>query len=155
MPRVRAAVSIVRARPPQHPAWLELRRALWPECSLREHRGEMAALAAARRWRVLLAIDAAGEVLGFAEASLRRDPVNGTTSSPVGFLEGVYVVPAARRRGVARALVQAAEQWSRQAGCREFASDAYLRNRASHAMHYALGFVETERVVYFRKPLRR
>jgi aminoglycoside 6'-N-acetyltransferase I len=33
------------------------------------------------------------------------------------------------------------------------ASDAFLDNSASHQMHGALGFSETERVVYFRKSL--
>lgn len=39
-------------------------------------------------------------------------------------------------------------------GCGELASDAPLENAASHAMHHALGFVETERVVFFKKALR-
>ena len=60
----------------------------------------------------------------------------------------------ARRSGCARALVAAAGTWARECGCSEFASDANFANADSHAMHRALGFVETERVVYFRRPLR-
>nr|WP_241823604.1 GNAT family N-acetyltransferase [Sphingomonas sp. Sph1(2015)] len=48
------------------------------------------------------------------------------------------------------ALVAAVADWGRAQGCSEFASDAELENVDSHAMHRALGFVETERVVYFR-----
>ncbi|AGI25691.1 aminoglycoside N6'-acetyltransferase [Pseudomonas sp. ATCC 13867] len=70
------------------------------------------------------------------------------------FLEGIYVAESARRQGVARALVRAVQVWGVARGCRDFASDAALDNHASHALHRALGFVETERVVYFRKPLR-
>lgn len=33
------------------------------------------------------------------------------------------------------------------------ASDALLDNAGSHAFHEAVGFEETERVVYFRKSL--
>ncbi len=33
------------------------------------------------------------------------------------------------------------------------ASDALLENEASHALHLALGFQETERVIFFRKSL--
>jgi aminoglycoside 6'-N-acetyltransferase I len=84
---------------------------------------------------------------------VRNDFVNGTRSSPVAFLEGIYVVPQERRRGVARSLIAAAEDWARVRGCVEFASDASLQNRLSQAMHQALGFEETERVVYFRKGL--
>jgi aminoglycoside 6'-N-acetyltransferase I len=38
-------------------------------------------------------------------------------------------------------------------GCREFAWDAAVENEPSHAMHRALGFEKTERVVFFRKSL--
>jgi len=50
-------------------------------------------------------------------------------------------------------LIAAIEDWSRAHNLRELASDAFLDNAQSHAMHEALGFSETERVVYFRKPL--
>lgn len=96
---------------------------------------------------------AQAEPLGLAEAAIRADYVNGAQSSPVGFLEGLYVAPQARRRGVARALVAEVSRWARAAGCGELASDAALANVASHAVHRALGFEETERVVFFRKPL--
>lgn len=89
----------------------------------------------------------------WVEVALRSDYVNGTDSSPVGFLEGLYVDPAFRKQGIAAMLVYTAEQWVREQGCTEMASDALLENTDSHAMHRALGFEETERVVYFRKLL--
>lgn len=105
------------------------------------------------RFAQFVAYDASGKALGFVEGSVRNDYVNGTSSSPVAFLEGIYVVPPARLQGVARALVASLEQWALSVGCREFASDAQLENEGSHEMHRALGFRETERVVYFRKAL--
>ena len=84
---------------------------------------------------------------------MRSDYVNGCETSPVAFLEGIFVEPSQRRNGMARALCIAVEQWARDRGCREFASDADLSNLVSHRMHDALGFIETERVVYFRKLL--
>ena len=89
----------------------------------------------------------------FVEVALRSDYVSGTETSPVGFLEGIFVRPEFRRRGVARTLVATAEQWASSVGCSEFASDAAIENAASHSLHAALGFVETERVVFFRKSL--
>ena len=56
----------------------------------------------------------------------------------------------ARRKGVGAALVAAACDWGRSAGC---ASDALLDNSTSYVVHRALGFEETERVVYFRRKL--
>lgn len=101
----------------------------------------------------LLAISAQGACIGFAEAAMRHDYVNGCASLPVAFLEGIYVTPAARRRSVVRGLVEHVALWARQHGSTELASDAELANTASHAMHRALGFDETERVVFFRKNL--
>ena len=94
-----------------------------------------------------------GRVIGFAEAAVRHDYVNGCDTSPVLFLEGLFVDPDHRRQGVAGALVAAVADWGRARGYTEFASDAEIDNVDSYAMHRALGFAETERVVYFRREL--
>lgn len=134
--------------------WLAMRVALWPEGSADEHRGEIAEiLRKPGETANLIARGEDGEALGFAEAALRHDYVNGCDTSPVAFLEGIYVAPEARGRGVARALVKAVEDWALAQGCSEFASDAAVDNVVSHDMHRALGFEETQRVVYFRKVL--
>lgn len=135
-------------------AWLDLRIALWPDGSPAEHRAAMAD-ALARGHYVRLAVTSAGAAVGFVEASKRSDYVNGTTSSPVAFLEGLYVEPAARRRGVARMLVESVVAWALEQGLSELASDSLLDHTEAHAAHRALGFEETERVVYFRRPLER
>ncbi|VXC25834.1 aminoglycoside 6'-N-acetyltransferase [Massilia sp. 9I] len=133
--------------------WLQLRMALWPEDPA-EHLTEMQELCEQPgRYAQFIAFSSTGEPQGLVEVALRSDYVNGTESSPVGFLEGLYVDPASRHQGIAALLVKTAEQWVREQGCTEMASDALLDNTASHAMHQALGFEETERVVYFRKLL--
>ena len=144
----------IRAGEPDDAAWFALRRAMFPDCPDAEHRQEMAAFCAQpRRYAQFVAEQPDGVALGFVEVALRSDYVNGTSTSPVAFLEALFVVPSARRRGVARALVTRARAWARERGCAELASDAPLENTASHAMHRALGFEETERVVYFRQSL--
>ncbi len=132
-------------------AWSELRADLWPDETIAEHRVEAAAMLEGEE-RAFVAV-ADGRVVGFAEAALRQDYVNGCETSPVVFLEGIYVRPAARRGGVAQALTEAVAAWGRSEGCAEFASDAEIDNAQSHAFHLGAGFEETERVVYFRKAL--
>lgn len=134
------------------PAWLALRLALWPEAAAAEHLAGMQD-SIKRGHHVRIARDAHGTVMGFVEASKRGDYVNGTESSPVAFLEGLYVAPEFRLRGVARALVNSVVEWAGRWGCRELASDSLLDNPMAHAAHRALGFEETERVVYFRRAL--
>jgi aminoglycoside 6'-N-acetyltransferase I len=129
--------------------WLAMRVALWPEASNAEHQSGMAD-ALARGLYVRLARDVSGRALGFVEASMRVDYVNGTNTSPVAFLEGIYVVPDFRRQGIARTLVDSVVGWAREEGCQELASDSLLPNTDAHGVHRALGFEETERVVYFR-----
>lgn len=136
------------------PDWLRLRTALWPDSEPAEHLEEMASLVAdAQRFTQFMARTAAGDALGFAEASLRHDYVPGTEHSPVAFLEGLYVEPWARRSGVARALVAAVRAWAVARGCRELASDTPLDNRLSQRVHRQLGFAETERIVCFCQAL--
>ena len=136
------------------PAWRQMRQALWPEMTEEENAHETEAMmTASSRFFVRIARNQQDEAAGFVEAALRTDCVNGCSTSPVVFLEGIYVQPWARRQGVARLLVDGVERWGREGGCREFASDASLENTESHAMHRGLGFEETERVVYFRKEI--
>ncbi|MDB6141824.1 MAG: aminoglycoside N(6)-acetyltransferase, partial [Pseudomonas sp.] len=136
-----------------HDGWLPLRVALWPDCAPDNDDDKRTLLSAPERYLVLIFVDENDNALGFAEASIRMDYVNGTSSSSVGFLEGLYVRPASRGQGIARQLVVGVQQWAEEMGCTELASDALLDNEGSHAMHKALGFAETERVVYFLKPL--
>jgi aminoglycoside 6'-N-acetyltransferase I len=135
------------------PEWRRMRHALWPEMSEAENIQETKALGEGEKAFVRLARDGQGRVAGFVEATLRTDYVNGCETSPVVFLEGIYVHPWARRQGAARRLVEVVQQWARRMNCSEMASDALLENTDSHAMHRGLGFEETERVVYFRKLL--
>ena len=149
-----AGFGVREAEAADFPAWGALRRALWPDGGDAGAVGELRnALRPARGGSVLLACDAAGTPVGFAEAALRHDYVNGTDSSPVAFLEGWYVAPAWRGRGAGRVLVDAVAAWARAQGCVEFASDALLDDAGAHAAHRACGFAETCRVAYFRKPL--
>lgn len=131
-------------------AWLQLRMALWPDASASEHQEDMEdQVCAPDRYVQFLARADDGQAIGLAEAAIRTDYVNGTDSSPVAFLEGLYVMPEARRQGAARALIDAVRAWARDRGCKELASDTALDNVVSQAAHTRLGFRETERVVYF------
>jgi aminoglycoside 6'-N-acetyltransferase I len=135
--------------------WARLRAALWPDCAADAHRRELAetlASAAGRRIAFLARNDG-GDAIGFAEAALRHDNVNGCETSPVVFLEGIYVRPAERRQGIAARLCEAVAVWGRILGCDEFASDAPLANTKSHEFHKAVGFQEREPVVFFRRLL--
>jgi aminoglycoside 6'-N-acetyltransferase I len=137
-----------------------LRAALWPDTTAEEHAREVADLLDGRQpypfpLAILVAVDASGEVLGFAEVDLRSHADGCDARQPTGYLEGWYVRPEHRRRGVGRALVRAAEDWARSRGAREFASDTWATNEDSVRAHVALGFEVVDRVVNFRKVLTK
>jgi aminoglycoside 6'-N-acetyltransferase I len=96
-----------------HEAWLSLRSALWPSGTEINHRREIAAFVAdPRKYAQFIAFDEENHPVGLAEGSLRYDYVNGTETSPVAFLEGLYVIPAARRRGTAKQLIETVAAWA-------------------------------------------
>ena len=140
--------------------WTSLRLALWPDEDETAHRAAVERFFAQPRMLgsmpeaalVAAAPDADHALVGFAEVS-RRPYAEGCETSPVGFLEGWYVIPERRGQGVGRALLAAAERWARDLGCREFASDAVADNAVSAAAHRALGFEEVVVLRCFRKSL--
>ena len=91
--------------------------------------------------------------VAFSQCQLRHDYVEGTETSPVGYLEGIYVDDACRGRGYAKMLLCACEDWAKSMGCIEFASDCELENTGSLAFHLRMGFEEMGRVICFAKKL--
>ena len=76
---------------------------------------------------VLFLLKYVGDIpVGFAQCQLRNDYVEGTDSSPVGYLEGIFIKEEYRKNGYAKELLEACQQWSKKQGCREFASDCEL-----------------------------
>lgn len=91
--------------------------------------------------------------IGFAQCQLRHDYVEGTDSSPVGYLEGIFIRDGYRKQGYARELLAKCEAWAKEMGCSEFASDCELTNTGSLAFHLNMGFEEANRIICFTKRL--
>jgi aminoglycoside 6'-N-acetyltransferase I len=146
-------MNVRRATPADQAAWLALRCALWPDgaedhdADIRRYfRGELHALP------LVLLAENEGRVIGLAEVSI-RPYAEGCTTNRVGYLEGWYVEPGFRGRGVGKGLVRAAEAWARREGCTEFASDTAPENEASRQAHLACGFEDAGLIRCFRKSL--
>jgi len=137
-------------------AWAALRSRLWPRADAAALAGETQAFFAGASDSILAAAFVAeGDdhvPIAFIELALRAFS-DGCDSMPVPHVEGWYVEPFARGRGVGPALMEAAETWARSHGFTEIASDSEIDNRASLLAHEAAGFEEVERLVKFRKRL--
>ena len=130
----------------------ELACQLWPDNTVEEMRLEFSEIITKTDAAFFLAY-AEETAIGFAQCQLRYDYVEGTDSSPVGYLEGIYVVEVYRKQGVARELLSACETWSKSIGCTEFASDCELDNTQSLQFHLNVGFEEVNRIICFTKKL--
>jgi aminoglycoside 6'-N-acetyltransferase I len=135
----------------------ELAHALWPDASIAEHSEHAAAIARGEPPSTLplvvfVAIDG-GAIVGFIEVGLRSHADGCDPSQPVGFIEGWYVEQRVQGRAIGRALMVAAEAWSREQGARELGSDTWLDSEGSQRAHEALGFEVVDRCVHFRKSL--
>jgi aminoglycoside 6'-N-acetyltransferase I len=135
-----------------------LRAALWPEGAREEHaaavRGILAGTPPSTMPLVVMVAELGGAVVGFAEVGLRSHADGCDPRRPVGYLEGWYVAPPHRGRGIGRALLRAAEHWCRDLGCSELASDTWIDDAASQRAHEAFGFEVVDRCVNYRKDLR-
>ena len=89
---------------------------------------------------------------GFAEVDLRKF-AEGCESSPVPYLEGIWVDGDRRRSGLASALVREVVSWCRLRRFTELASDCEISNESSLGFHLANGFEEVQRNISFRKRL--
>ena len=148
-----ASVAIRPVQVPDREAWVALRSRLWPQ-DLEEHSAAVHGFFEGESpW-----IDAGWvatcekEVVGFLELRVRPYAA-GSTKERVPYVEGWYVSPEFRGKGVGAKLVDACTEWAQSQGFEELASDAELANTASQAAHRALGFEEVERSVAFLKKL--
>ena len=134
------------------PRLTELALELWPEYAVDTMYYDLGTIMTAGESAFFLAYrdDVA---VGFAQCQLRHDYVEGTSTSPVGYLEGIYVRKEDRHFGFASQLMKVCEDWARSEGCMEFASDCEIDNEESRTFHLKLGFKEAKRIICFTKNL--
>lgn len=135
-------------------SWTQMRHELWPDAEPDELQSHVEAFLGGRSPFIAAAFIAFDNdvYVGFIELNV-RPYAEGCESSPVPHVEGWYVVPNARRTGVGRKLVAAAEEWALGRGFTELTSDTTEAYPLSLRAHLANGFEEVERLIAFRKKL--
>ncbi|OGY78742.1 MAG: hypothetical protein A3B74_03040 [Candidatus Kerfeldbacteria bacterium RIFCSPHIGHO2_02_FULL_42_14] len=133
--------------------WLRMRYALWPSHSKKVHHDEVVEIIKHPQENIVFVAETSDhKLVGFLEVSL-REYAPGCHHQPVGYLEGWYVRSSFRNQGIGKKLVQEAEKWTRQKGCKEIASDTPVKNIKSTRAHKALGFKKEDALVHFWKKL--
>lgn len=98
------------------------------------------ACAGADGQQLLVAGQSGGPLLGFAAVGTRGHFAGGRD----GYLAALVVAPHARRRGVAVALVRAAQDWAAERGLDRITLETGAANAAARALYARLGYVEEE-----------
>ncbi|MDE7281837.1 MAG: GNAT family N-acetyltransferase [Ruminiclostridium sp.] len=143
---------VVKAEKRDVEALAELAMLMWEDNSVEELISEFSETVLDGRTQFFLKYEDNTPV-GFAQCCLRYDYVEGTSTTPVGYLEGVFVKEEYRRKGYAKELLAECEVWARKKGCMEFASDCEIDNGDSFHFHRAMGFKEANRIICFTKDL--
>jgi len=144
-------IVIRRVQKEEQQEWFRMRKAIWPEAPDEYLDFDMEDILASDEDAVFFAF-VEDRPVGMIETRI-REYGEGCETSPVGHIEGWFVHYELRGRGIAGALTQAAENWAREKGCTEMASDTWLDNEASIRAHIKLGYYEVERLVHFVKQL--
>ena len=124
-----------------------MRLALWPDSTQAE--ADQLITSGSADYLILVAVREANGLGGFLEVGARTS-AEGCLSSPVAYLEGIWVDRDLRRTGRGLALVNEAKRWALSRGYSELASDCDINNNASESFHRAAGFTEVQRSVCFR-----
>src|SRR5512145_1426075 len=114
--------AIRRATHEDRSDWLRMRQGLWPEAPLDYLALDVDNLLADEDSAVFVASGADGRLVAFIEAGL-REYAEGCETSPVGYILAWYVDPHVRGQKLGRELIRVAEQWAREKGVTEMASD--------------------------------
>lgn len=91
---------------------------------------------------------------GFAFCSLRNDYVEGSSTNPVGYLEGIFIDEPYRCKGYAKNLLSECEKWAKSHKCVEFASDCSIDNADSILFHKRTGFNVSNKIICFIKKIK-
>ncbi len=132
--------------------WKAMRADMYAGLDDSFHDREIKLILASRDRKCLFVRAPNRDIVGFLEVSL-RNLVDGCLGGPVGYIEGVYLVPEYRGLGLGGALTDAAAAWFASRGCRDMATDTEIDNEDAQKFWSELGFEETWRVVQYRKPI--
>ncbi|OEY67510.1 GNAT family N-acetyltransferase [Marinobacter sp. X15-166B] len=132
--------------------WKKYRNAVYNSVSDEFHSMEMERIYQDNEWFCHFIADENHHIIGLVELS-SRNVVDGCLSSPVAYIEGLYIEEQYRGRGLGKKLIKSILDWCKQNGFTELATDTELDNLDAQKFFHAVGFKETFRIVEFCKKI--
>ena len=145
-------MRIVEVTRDRFPEWRRMRQDLYGDLDAGFHEAEMELIFSSAQATCFVGLAESGAAVAILEVSLRNF-VDGCLGGPVGYMEGIYVIPEQRKQGYGRQLAEFAANWFRFKGCRDMAADAELTNLVAQNFLTRAGFDETYRVVEYKRSL--
>lgn len=141
-------VQIIKASNENLDQLTELALALWPNNDYEFIKNEFVYIIGHLSNRVYLA-KSDEEYIGFIHMSIRSGFVEGADTSPVGYVEGIYVKPDFRKKGVAKELYDAGAEWVKSKKCTQIGADIGLYNDMCPDFYISMGFNEVNRIICY------
>ncbi len=130
-------IIIHRATHKDKGEWFRMRKCIWPDAPDEYLDFDLDDILASDNDAVFFAF-IEDQLAGMIEARI-REYGEGCETSPVGYIEAWFVQEEYRGKNVAGVLTQAAENWAREKGCTEMASDTWLDNECQHPRTHKIG----------------
>lgn len=134
--------------------WSQFRGEIYPTLSCDFDLKEMDSIFESELWNCWFIEREDGERIGLVELSL-RNIVDGCLSSPVPYLEGLYLTATERGKGRGTEIIEMIKLWCQEHGYSELATDAELTNTRAQKFYEELGFEQVDRVVEYRLELQK
>ena len=127
--------------------WRKFRNSVYCGVTDEFHEIEMENIFKSEEWFCYF-LESETNIIGFVELSA-RNVVDGCLSSPVAYIEGLYIESEYRGRGAGKKAIEAIHKWCKTKGFTELAADTELTNLDAQIFFNAVGFEETYRVVEY------
>ncbi len=126
-----------------------MRNELYDSLSNDFHDKEMDKIISSNEWHCQFIQDDDGRTIGFIEVS-ERNIVDGCLSSPVAYIEGLYLEQEYRGKGLGKEIIKVLLDWCKEKEFSELAVDTELENIKAQKFYLSAGFEETYRIVEFK-----
>lgn len=98
--------------------WLRIRRAQWPQASVKAHQRDIEAGLSGQDGRCFVIVEDGRENLAYLECRI-DSAGDDAASASVGRVEAWYIAPKYRRGGIGRGLLKLLNPWFQARGCTE------------------------------------
>ncbi|HEC19599.1 MAG TPA: GNAT family N-acetyltransferase [Gammaproteobacteria bacterium] len=142
-------MKLLSIKESQFALWKEMREGVYSSLDDEFHELEMKKIFLSDDWFCYFLASENSRILGLAELS-SRNIVDGCLSTPVAYLEGLYIKKEYRGIGLGREAIGAIKDWCKEKGFAELGVDTELVNLKAQEFFKAVGFHETYRIVQFR-----